>query len=417
MGVIVVLVILGIIGGSYVVRQSSTPKMRTALVGKQTVVQDVDYTGHVQSQRSAQLAFELSGPIIDVPVAVGDHVSAGQVLAVMDPRSSQLQVAKARADRLAGRTTTYLTWQKAEADVTAVQAENSATVEKARQAVRNTKKELDQSQVVWDRTVRESGDQASTTDAKYLAVIAARSAYTGAQKTLQQTQASGQASDTAARHTADLAKANYIATSQAAQGSSGASALQSLEDIAKLSLHKDTLFAPFDGVVTAKNIEVGELATVGAVVVTVETIDNLEFTAAVPETDSVKLAVGMNAALTFDAFTTKESIPAQVTTIAPAAKIIEGVPTFAVTLKALVPATHLKPGLTANVTVHAAQVQNAVAIPRRALIRAGNRQYVKVVEGNGSASEQDVVVGLVGSDGSVEIIKGLSGGETLVIGS
>jgi RND family efflux transporter MFP subunit len=411
---IVAIALLGT-GGFFLLRPAAPAANRTVKAERRTVSQDVAFTGHIRSQHSVKLAFEFSGVVTSQPVSVGDHVAAGQVLATLDMRNSELQLAKAHADRVAGKQNAYLSWQKAEDEAAAAAKSNAQSVAKAAQAVRDAKKEVDQTQSIWEQTVRESGDEPSASQAKYAAVVSAQSAYHSAQQALKSAQTAADASNTTATRAADVAQAAYVATQQAAEGASGLSSSQALENIANVTLSKDALVAPFAGVVTATSVDQGEVATVGVPVVTVETVDQLEYAADVPETDSVKLRPGMLASVTFDAFTTKEAIDAQVEKIAPAAKEIEGVPTFEVTLQSSQADAELRPGLTANITVHAAKKDNVVAIPRRALITSGNRQFVRLQGADGHTRDQDVVAGLVGSDGSVEIVQGLQAGDTVVI--
>ncbi len=66
----------------------------------------------------------------------------------------------------------------------------------------------------------------------------------------------------------------------------------------------------------------------------------------------------------------------------------------------------LKPGMFANITIHAAQRSNVLAVPSEAIVRSGSREQVFVVTGPGTFEPREVVTG-VEADGYVEIIKGL----------
>jgi RND family efflux transporter MFP subunit len=54
--------------------------------------QSVTYSGTIEARVQAELAFRVSGKVIDRPVNLGDHVSAGQVLARLDPTDLRLAV-------------------------------------------------------------------------------------------------------------------------------------------------------------------------------------------------------------------------------------------------------------------------------------------------------------------------------------
>ena len=58
---------------------------------------ETDYLLDIAARTEAVLAFETLGTIIERPVDVGDEVTAGQVLARLDPDDLQADVSAARA--------------------------------------------------------------------------------------------------------------------------------------------------------------------------------------------------------------------------------------------------------------------------------------------------------------------------------
>lgn len=92
-------------------------------------------------------------------------------------------------------------------------------------------------------------------------------------------------------------------------------------------------------------------------------------------------------------------------------------PTYETTLHLTPPAEHLRPGLTCNITVHADQRENVIAVPRRAIIERDGRQLVRVLGKDFHITEREVATGLLGSDGAIEITSGLSANESVIIGS
>src|SRR5258708_16026665 len=69
---------------------SATPV--TAQVTTLTAVSSVDSTGAVEPEQSASLSLKTSGTVATVPVKVGDHVKAGDVLLTLDPPSPPTNV-------------------------------------------------------------------------------------------------------------------------------------------------------------------------------------------------------------------------------------------------------------------------------------------------------------------------------------
>ena len=389
-------------------------ELKTTPVVRQDVLQDVFFTGRLYSTSKAQIAFEYAGTVTQVSVDVGDVVSKGDVLMRLDSRASQLELARANADRASAIDAARISWDGAEKIWDATRNEQSATIEKYKEAVRNAKDDLDQAKVVWEQTVRESGDESSTAKTKYSAVLSAQSVYESAQKTLSQAQSTADKTILSARESADSAYASYVSTQQASQSSSGVSSLGATQALSNLRLAKSVILAPFDGVVTARDIESGEVAGAGVPVVTVETIDSLELKADVPESDIAKLSRDMLADFTLDAYSPADEWHAHVVDVAPSAKILEGVPTYEVTLALDTKDERHRPGMTANVVVHSAVVKNAISLPRRVLAREGSKYFVQVVI-SGDVQTREVEVGLVGSDGFVEILNGVNEGDEVVL--
>ena len=76
----------------------------------------------------------------------------------------------------------------------------------------------------------------------------------------------------------------------------------------------------------------------------------------------------------------------------------------------------LKPDMFADVTIHAQRVIDAVVIPTEAVVRSGEREQVFVVREPGKFEPRDVKLG-VSSQGMVQVLEGLSAGETVVTSS
>lgn len=405
--------ILGFIGWRLYANSSEKP-LRTIEVTRQTVTKDISFTGAVESQQSSDISFEISGVIKNLYVQVGTSVTKGQKLALLDPQSVELELAKAHADKASTTSTEYLSWQKTSEEAKNTISENAKSLEQKRQVVRDAKATLDQSKDVFNKKSEEAGDDASTTLAAYSTVLANKAAYNSAKAALETALKTSAKTNTSAKRAADIAYAQYISSTQAALGDTGLSSLAALESLARVKAAKSVIRAPFDGVITRKDAEVGELATVGKSVLTVETIGSLQISADVPETDAFAISENMNASLTFDALSSERITEAHVQAIHPAAIVIEGVPTFHVVLQPKSTDTKLRSGITANVTVHAAKKEGAIAIPRRAIINKSEKQFIRKQTGEEEFSEVEITTGLIGSDGLVEVTSGLSEGDKIV---
>lgn len=408
LGILIAIVVL-IGGGVAAFSLRPEPKPETTIVSRATVVNDIDFTGRLQADQIADLGFEGSGTLQSLSVKVGDAVVAGQVLATQETSIASLELAKARADRLSANDAAQTELNTAISAQQATQAVQARFVESARQAVRNAKIEYDQAKVVWDKTVRENGDS-SVTQSRYALVQSALSTYRAAQAALKLAEKEAVKANDAAD---GAVTASQVALQNIKQVAGGLSSLAASEQLASVRLAKQILRAPFAGVITDAPLTVGELAVGGEAVLTIQTIDQIEVVAQVPETDVASLAVGLPVTVSLDAYP-DEQWSGNIASISPAAEIIEGVPTYEVTVSLGAADARLRPGLSATVTVRVNEKPNVIAIPRRAVVTSNGKKVVRIPKDDGSIEEREVKTGLQGSAGTIEIIEGLAEGETII---
>jgi RND family efflux transporter MFP subunit len=74
----------------------------------------------------------------------------------------------------------------------------------------------------------------------------------------------------------------------------------------------------------------------------------------------------------------------------------------------------LKPGMFATAQIMTQPVDDALLCPREAVIDTGTRQIAFTTDGSGHFAPRDVRMGMTGDDDMVEILSGLSAGETVV---
>lgn len=122
-------------------------------------------------------------------------------------------------------------------------------------------------------------------------------------------------------------------------------------------LQKLTVYAPVDGVILSRNVEVGEVVQAGATIMTLGDLQNLTITVYVPEDQYGQIQLGMSAIVTADSFP-GEKFDAVVTQIADKAEFTprnvqtqEGRRTtvFAIQLQVTNVDNKLKPGMPADV--------------------------------------------------------------------
>ena len=184
---------------------------------------------------------------------------------------------------------------------------------------------------------------------------------------------------------------------------------------AQAAYQQDFLYAPTSGTITAKNILPGELVSATSPALSLIGDQAFQIEADVPEADIAKISIGNKASTTLDAYGSDENFPATVILIDPAEKVIEGVPTYKVTLAFDTPDARIKSGMTVNVTIVTHRQENVLSVPQRAItLNDDGTKTVKVLKADGTTETRTVTTGLRGESGDTEITSGLQEGEKVV---
>jgi len=176
---------------------------------------------------------------------------------------------------------------------------------------------------------------------------------------------------------------------------------------ARTMLGYTTITAPFDGVITRKNVNAGDLATPGTVLLQVENNRVLQVRAAVPESLILNLKTGDT--LTVKVEAAGVSVQATVAEVAPAADPQSRTAPVVLDLPA---SPALRSGQFARVLLPGNGAKTLL-IPKSALVPAGQMDRVFVVA-DGRARLRLVRTGM-DHEGMTEILAGLDAGETVVV--
>ncbi len=173
-----------------------------------------------------------------------------------------------------------------------------------------------------------------------------------------------------------------------------------------------TVRAPIDGVVTARNVNVGDKvgASLSAALFTVADYTKMQVSIDVDELDVSKVKPGQKATVTFDALSGK-TYNAEVLRVAAAGTQQQGVATFPVTLSMDNPG-EVKSGMTANVDILIDQKDNALLVPLESVVKRNNRSFVRMMV-DGKMTQVPVTAGL-SNDTVIEIVSGLKDGDQVV---
>ncbi|MCZ6633677.1 MAG: efflux RND transporter periplasmic adaptor subunit [bacterium] len=185
---------------------------------------------------------------------------------------------------------------------------------------------------------------------------------------------------------------------------------------AKLNLSYTEIRAPISGVLTHRNIEIGNLVTNNQVVFSMANFNPLLARIQVTEKDFGKIIEGQTARITVEAASGKE-FRGRVKMISPVVDPASG--TIKVTVE--IPSggdTVLRPGMFASVYIITETHADALVIPKKALVLEGEGNQVFVYEqdpetGMGKAARKRVEIGFSDSE-RLEVVSGLAVGEQVI---
>jgi membrane fusion protein (multidrug efflux system) len=186
--------------------------------------------------------------------------------------------------------------------------------------------------------------------------------------------------------------------------------LRAKRDLAQLQLSYTEIRAPFAGVVAHRNVRVGQTVQAGAAVFRVTDPTPLKAQVFVPERELQRLRTGQPAAVQVDAIAGR-SFPARVSLVSPT--VDAQTATFKVTIEVDDASAVLKPGMFARIGIVFERKQEALQIPRIALVETDGEHSVFVVA-KGVVRQRSVTTGLTDS-GNIEITDGIGEDEQVVI--
>ena len=337
-----------------------------------TLVSTFSLSGTVVPARQSNLASVISGTVQDVNVQIGDRVSAGQVLVQIDDSTLRAQLAQD------------------EATLTEAVARLHQTTATNRGTALTTTGSLRSAQVAYDTALANNRRNETLFKQGYISqqqidqsrsdLASAQAAYQSAQVAAQNANMSGDGQSAAQADVASMQAA--VSVDQAA--------VQTVEtQIAQAAVR-----APFDGIVTQRNVDPGALASPGTPLVQVSELDPAYVNVGVPDDDLQYVRSGSDAAVRVDAVGGRVW-HGRVDHLNAAA----GAGTL--TYLARIPLSNadmtLKAGMVANVTFVAARNTGVLIVPRGAIASTDSGTAVYVVA-DGKAKLRPVTVGLQTQD-------------------
>lgn len=329
-------------------------------------------TGTVRSKTSTVLSSQVMGVITSLRVREGDRVKAGQVLIEIDDRDAAVQVQKAQAGL-----------RQAESAV----AEVDQTINAAQSA----------------KAAAEAGNRlASSTLARYQALLDRKSV---SPQEFDEVRAKHQVAeaevDRAQKMLEMLAAKKKQAQAQVDQASADVSA-------ARVLAGHSRVVSPLTGIIAAKHVEPGAMATPGTPLLTVEDDSSYRLEAAVEESQIGRVKLNDAVGVRIDSIASEE-VPGKVVEILPAAD--PGSRTYLVKI-ALPRRPLLRTGLYGTARFSRG-TRRAIAVGNTSIVRRGQLTGVFVVDDSSTARLRLITVGKVLGD-RTEVLSGLNEGERIV---
>jgi HlyD family secretion protein len=290
----------------YARAEAANPEITTQPITRGDIVETVGATGTLEAVTTVQVGTQVSGTVQALYADFNSIVHKGQVIARLDPSLFQTQVEQSRANLV-----------RAQADA-----------DRLRVAVDDAQAKLKRARELSERQLIPATDLET------------------AEVTLRSSQAQLQ--------------------SAAAQVTQARASLQQ----AQVSLDKTVITAPIDGIVVARNVDVGQTVAASLQAPTLYVIaadlTQMRVNASIDESDVGRLRPGQVVRFRVDAYPTEE-FTGSVSQVRLNPVVVQNVVTYAALIDVPNQQLKLKPGMTATVTIQIAGRENVLRVPNAAL--------------------------------------------------
>ncbi len=443
--VAIIVVAVALVGGGILfirgrsqARVAADLPQRTATVEFGTIEVRVTGTGEIAPAARAELGFEVAGEVGAVNVQVGDRVTAGDVLAVLDTAELELAVAQSEQAFIIQQANYSMTVQPDPAAVASAQGALSsanAAYLAARQKhdlsadqitvgcanLENAQDALERAQATYDGLLNfwKTRDYAPYSPQK-AQLDTAQNNYEVALASCNLTRSDiNDSAVRAALAQLEQAKANLadltnprnekVIVAQAQMEQARLSLTQS-----RLQLAKASIVAPFDGTVLSVDHQVGDPATPGRTAIVLADLRQLHVDTTVDELDIAQVNVGQPVEITLDALP-GVSLTGRVAQIEPAPAADATTTEYPVRVELTSIEGSARIGMTAALNILVARRENALLLPNWALqLDPDTGEVVVTVQQGGRLTRLPVTLGLRNETHS-EVLTGLQAGDVVGI--
>ena len=343
-------------------RGRDLPHMEVMQVGRSSLQSDLNLPGTLQAVTEAPVLARADGYLKRRLVDLGDKVQAGQPLAEIEAPELDQQILQAEA----------------------AVAQAQASLEQAQASLEQGKSNRELARITAERWK----------------TLAAEGVVSQQENDQNQAQLTSLNANVQALEKAITAQRSNVAAAKAN--------LARLQDVQGYRIVK----APFDGVITVRNVDVGALVSTGSTLLyRIAQTGSLRTYVNVPQVNASAIHVGQPARLTLTNFPGRHfqgSVARTAKALDPTSR------TMLVEIAVPNAGGALFPGMYADVDLSTARADPPLLIPAQALLTRSNGAQVGVVQKDGTIHLQKVSIGRDFGD-RVEIVQGVAEGTTILI--
>jgi RND family efflux transporter MFP subunit len=355
-------------------------RVRIETIKRSSMDETYEAVGTVRSKTTTVLSSKIVGNIVAIHVHEGDRVQAGQLLIEIDSRDARAQL------------------QKTQAGLQEVQ-NALEEIDRSIEAAESARQATEANQVL-----------ASTTFARYKVLLERRSV---SQQEFDEVSARNKAAE------AEVDRGNRVIQSLKARRNQVLDKIQQANaDVESAQVYADyfRITSPIQGIVTAKQVDVGFLAAPGVPLLTLEDSSRYRFEAVVQESLIRKIRLGSLVGVTIDALGQRKfdcRVTEVVPTLDPESR------TFVVKIdlpekkEGGKEPSLLRSGLFGKARFSVGR-RETLLIPQRSVMQRGELTSVFVVDESGTARLRLIKTGDMRGD-RIEVLSGINGGERIIV--
>lgn len=384
--------------------KTETEQWSNARVEKGPIRVTVSCTGRVVSNLDVEIKCKASGEVVKLPFDISDPVAKGDLLVELDPVDEQRKVSQGKISLTASQARlkqSRVNLQIAEKDLAMERKSIKVDLKSAEARASETRaKAQRRSHLFEKKLISMENKESIETEAIQAEVDLENAKIRMEELAIKEKEL-------------EIRRQNVaLAGAQVETDSINLS-------LARQRLEDTKVFSPIDGVVSERNVQIGQIISSGisnvgggTVLLVISDLSHMFILASVDESDIGKVALGQKVIITADAYPGKR-FRGKIKRIGTKGVNVSNVVTFEVKIELLGKnKSLLKPEMTTNIEIIIVEKEEALQVPSGAILNNDQGHFVRIMD-NGDVRERPVGVGI--SDGVVtEITSGLNQGDTVV---